>query len=81
MIKQVGVHAVVSLITYLVTIAFSFKAVKGLRVAQLFKKGHTFEIQVFLLFVSIALGFLVGQFILALVDQSCLLYTSPSPRD
>ena len=42
MMKQVGVHAVVSLITYLVTIAFSFKAVKGLRVDQLFKKGHTF---------------------------------------
>lgn len=73
MIKQVGVHAVVSLITYLVTIAFSFKAVKGLRVDQLFKKRHTFEIQVFLLFVSIALGFLVGQFILALVDQSLAL--------
>ena len=73
MIKQVGVHAVVSLITYLVNIAFSFKAVKGLRVAQLFKKGHTFEIQVFLLFVSISLGFLVGQFILALVDQSLAL--------
>ena len=73
MMKQVGVHAVVSLITYLVTIAFSFKAVKGLRVDQLFKKVHTFEIQVFLLFVSIALGFLVGQFILALVDQSLAL--------
>lgn len=73
MMKQVGVHAVVSLITYLVTIAFSFKAVKGLRVGQLFKKGHTFEIQIFLLFISIALGFLVGQFILALVDQSLAL--------
>lgn len=73
MMKQVGVHAVVSLITYLVTIAFSFKAVKGLRVDQLFKKGHTLEIQIFLLFISIALGFLVGQFILALVDQSLAL--------
>lgn len=73
MMKQVGVHAVVSLITYLVTIAFSFKAVKGLRVDQLFKKCHTFEIQIFLLFISIALGFLVGQFILALVDQSLAL--------
>lgn len=73
MMKQVGVHAVVSLITYLVTIAFSFKAVKGLRVDQLFKKVHTFEIQIFLLFISIALGFLVGQFILALVDQSLAL--------
>ncbi|MDK7136309.1 DUF1146 domain-containing protein [Lactobacillus paragasseri] len=73
MMKQVGVHAVVSLITYLVTIAFSFKAVKGLRVDQLFEKGHTFEIQIFLLFISIALGFLVGQFILALVDQSLAL--------
>ncbi|MDU1021512.1 MAG: hypothetical protein E7A48_05325 [Lactobacillus paragasseri] len=29
--------------------------------------------QIFLLFISIALGFLVGQFILALVDQSLAL--------
>lgn len=73
MMRQVGVHAIVSLITYLVTIAFSFRAMRGLRVDQLFKKGHMFEIQVFLLFVSIALGFIVGQFILALVDQSLSL--------
>lgn len=38
MMKQVGVHAVVSLITYLVTIAFSFKAVKGLRVINYSRK-------------------------------------------
>ena len=73
MMKQVGVHAIVSLITYLVTIAFSFRAVRGLRVDQLFKKGHRLESQVFLLFVSIALGFIVGQFLLALVDQSLAL--------
>lgn len=73
MMKQVGIHAIVSLLTYLVTIAFSFRAVRGLRMDKLFKKGHTFEIQVFLLFISIALGFIVGQFILALVDQSLAL--------
>ena len=73
MMKQVGVHAIVSLITYLVTIAFSFRAVRGLRVDQLFKKGHTFDIQVFFPFVPMALGFIVGQFILALVDQSLAL--------
>lgn len=71
--KQVGAHALVSLITYLVTVGISFKIVKSLRVDKFFKKGHTFEIQAFLLFVAIALGYLVGQFLLVLVDQSAAL--------
>lgn len=68
--KQVGVHAIVSLITYLVTIGFSFKALQGLRIEKFFRKGHTFEIRVFIIFAAIALGYLVGQFLLVLVDQS-----------
>lgn len=71
--KQIGIHALVSLITYLVTITFSFKAVKGIRVDHLFKKDHIFEIQVFLLFLAISIGYLVGEFIIMLIDQSMAL--------
>lgn len=71
--KQVGVHALVSIITYLVTIGVSFRIVKSLRVEKFFRKGHTFEIQAFLLFVAIGLGYLVAQFLLALIDQSMAL--------
>lgn len=71
--QQIGIHAIVSIITYLVTIAFSFKAIQGLRIEKLFKKGHNFEIQLFLLFSAIGLGFLVGQFLITLIDQSLYL--------
>lgn len=71
--KQVGVHALVSIITYLVTIGISFRVVKSLRVEKFFRKGHTSEIQIFLLFVAIGLGYLVAQFLLALIDQSMIL--------
>ncbi|WP_297816630.1 DUF1146 family protein [uncultured Lactobacillus sp.] len=68
--KQIGIHAVVSIITYLLMIALSFRSLQSLRLDKFFKKGHTFEIQLFILFASIALGYLVGQFLLALIDQS-----------
>ncbi|MCI1466271.1 MAG: DUF1146 family protein [Lactobacillus sp.] len=73
--KNLGIHAVVSLITYLLTCGLSFKAVMALHVEKYDRKGHVFEAQVLALFLAIALGFLVGQFLLTLVDQSqALLY-------
>lgn len=68
--QQLGIHAIVSIVTYFITIAFSFRAIQALRLEKIFKKGHNFEIQIFLLFLAIALGFVVGQFLIALIDQS-----------
>ena len=73
--KNIGVHALVSLLTYLITVGLSFKEVTGLQIDRFFKKGHVFEKQVLLLFLAIALGYLVGQFLIAIIDQSqALLY-------
>ena len=73
--KNLGVHAVVSLLTYLITIGLSFKAVMALQIDRFVKKEHEFENQVLLLFIAIALGYLVGQFLITLIDQSqALLY-------
>lgn len=71
--KQVGAHALITLITYLITIGISFRIVSCLRVDKFFKKGHTVEIQIFLIFLAISVGYLVGQFLITLVDQSAAL--------
>lgn len=73
--KNLGIHAVVSLLTYLVTCGLSFRAIMAVHVEKYVRRGHIFEAQVLALFLAIALGFLVGQFLLTLVDQSqALLY-------
>lgn len=71
--QNVGVHAVVTIITYLITIAFSFRAVKALKIDNIIKSDHVFEAQVFLLFLAIALGFMVGGFVMMLIDNSLAL--------
>lgn len=70
---QIGVHAVISIIIYLICIALSFQAVKNLQVEKLIRKGHIFESQIFLLFIAIALGYTVGNFFIALIDNSLQL--------
>lgn len=70
---QVGVHGLISIIVYLVCIALAFQSVKNIRVEKFMHTERVFEVQIFLLFVAIALGFIVGQFIIALIDASMSL--------
>ncbi|TSO26115.1 DUF1146 family protein [Lactobacillus sp. LL6] len=70
---QLGIHAVISIIIYLITIGFSFQAMKSLQVEKFIRKGRTFEAQVLILFMAIGLGFLVGQFFVTLIDTSMQL--------
>ena len=70
---QLGVHAVISIIIYLITVGLSFQAIKALRVEKFIRKNHNFEAQILLLFIAIALGFLVGNFVITFIDQSMQL--------
>ncbi|MGQ5709196.1 DUF1146 family protein [Lactobacillus sp. PSON] len=70
---QLGIHAVISIMVYLITIGLSFQAMKALRIEKFVRKGHTFEAQILILFIAIGLGFLVGQFIITLIDTSLQL--------
>ncbi|MFR0599449.1 DUF1146 domain-containing protein [Lactobacillus equicursoris] len=71
--KQLGIHAVISLIIYFVCIALAFQAIKAVRIEKLIRSNRVFESQVFLLFSAIGLGYLVAQFIIALIDTSMQL--------
>ena len=69
--KQLGIHAVISLIIYFVCIALAFQAIKAVRIEKLIRSNRVFESQVFLLFSAIGLGYL--EFIIALIDTSMQL--------
>ncbi|CCK84392.1 Predicted membrane protein [Lactobacillus equicursoris 66c] len=71
--KQLGIHAVISLIIYFVCIALAFQAIKAVRIEKLIRSNRVFESQVLLLFSAIGLGYLVAQFIIALIDTSMQL--------
>ena len=43
---QLGVHAVISIIIYLITVGLSFQAIKALRVEKFIRKNHNFEAQI-----------------------------------
>lgn len=70
---QLGIHAVISLIIYFVSVAFSFQAVKSIKIEKFTNRGHIFEKQILLLFLAIALGYLVASFVINLLDFSLQL--------
>lgn len=70
---QLGIHAIISLIIYMLCIGFSFQAVKAFRFEQLLKKGRVFESQILLIFLAIGLGYLVASFVIAFIDTSIQL--------
>lgn len=70
---QLGVHALISIVIYLITIGLSFQIMKSVRVEKLIRKNKIFEAQLLLIFAAIALGFLVGNFFITLIDTSLQL--------
>ena len=70
---QLGVHALISIIIYLITIGLSFQIMKSVRIENIIRKNKVFEAQLFLILAAIALGFLVGNFFITLIDTSMQL--------
>ncbi|WP_278960051.1 DUF1146 family protein [Lactobacillus apis] len=70
---QLGVHAMISIIIYLITIGLSFQIMKSVRIEKIIRTNKVFEAQLLLIFAAIALGFLVGNFFITLIDTSLQL--------
>ncbi|MDD6416465.1 DUF1146 domain-containing protein [Lactobacillus porci] len=71
--RQLGIHAVLSIVIYLVAIALAFQAVKAVKIENLIRSDKPFEAQTFLIFTAIALGYLVAQFVISFIDSSLQL--------
>ncbi len=70
---QLGVHALISIVIYLITIGLSFQIMKSVRIEKIIRKNRIFDAQLLLIFAAIALGFLVGNFFITLIDTSLQL--------
>lgn len=70
---QLGIHAVIAILVYLLCIGLSFQAMKGVKIEKIVRPNHLFSAQIILLFSAIALGFLVGNFLVTLMDDSLQL--------
>lgn len=70
---QLGVHALISIVIYLITIGLSFQIMKSVKVEKIIRRNKIFEAQLLLIFAAIALGFLVGNFFITLIDTSLQL--------
>ncbi|CAM3101085.1 conserved hypothetical integral membrane protein [Lactobacillus bombicola] len=70
---QLGVHALISIVIYLITIALSFQIMKSVQIEKIIRKNKVFEAQLLMVFAAIAMGFLVGNFLITLIDTSLQL--------
>ncbi|RMC25075.1 MULTISPECIES: DUF1146 family protein [unclassified Lactobacillus] len=70
---QLGVHALISIFIYLLTIGLSFQIMKSIQIEKIIRINRTFEAQLLLVFLSIGLGYLVGTFFITLIDTSLQL--------
>ena len=71
--QTAGIHAGIVILIYLITVGMSFKALSAIKIENLIKPNHVFEAQLFILFSSLALGYLVGNLLIAVMDQSLSL--------
>lgn len=68
--QSIGLQAAVGLFSHILFIGITFYALQGLRLEQLFKKGHTFQIQITYILLSIAIGTSVSKFLIEFTGWS-----------
>lgn len=71
--ESMGIHALIELLVYLVTVGLSFYMIKAIAYERIIRPNHIREARIFLVFSAIALGFIVGKFIIMLMDNSLAL--------
>ena len=67
---QLGVHAIISIIIYLIAIGLAFQAMKAVQLEKIVRKGRIVETQRLYLHGAIALGFLGDNFGITVIDTS-----------
>lgn len=65
-----GQQALIGMISHIFFIVITFYALQGLMLEKLFKKNHTFQIQLFYILISIAIGSTVSNFFINISSWS-----------
>ena len=67
--RQIGLNALLTIISNFTFILITFKILRDLRLDYYVNKERQWTFRLFLILVSTALGFLVGQFFLNFIDS------------
>lgn len=70
LLAEAGQQALMNVMAYIVFIGIALYALQGLRIEQLFKKGKTFQIQLFYILVSIVIGSVAADFFINFLTWS-----------
>lgn len=70
LLAEAGRQALTNIMAYIVFIGISLYALQGLRIEQLFKKGKTFQIQLFYILMSIVIGSVAADFFINFLTWS-----------
>lgn len=66
----IGQQALIGLLSHIFFITITFYALQGLMLEKLFKKNHTFQIQLMYILLSITIGSIVSDFFLSISTWS-----------
>ncbi len=64
---------IISVFIYIVSILLSTFAVSGINFNNVFKKNYKFEAKIFVILISLALGYLVGSFLIDFLNLTEIL--------
>ena len=70
LVAEAGQQALMNVIAYIVFIGMALYALQGLHLEQLFKKGKTFQIQLFYILMSLVIGSAAADFFLNFLSWS-----------
>lgn len=72
--QTLGAQAAIGIFSHILFIGITFYALQSLRLEQFFKKGHTFQIQLIYILLSIAIGSTVSNFLIQFTGWSKQLF-------
>lgn len=70
MYTSMGLSSLLTLLSHLLFIAISFRLLTAVRFDKFLRPNHVGESRLLLLFIAIALGYLVSSFFLSVLDAS-----------
>ena len=70
LLAEAGQQALMNVMAYIVFIGIALYALQGLRIEQLFKKGKTFQVQLFYILMSIVIGSVAADFFMNFLTWS-----------
>ncbi|HIV74350.1 MAG TPA: DUF1146 family protein [Candidatus Pseudogracilibacillus intestinigallinarum] len=67
---QIGYFSIISMISHIVFIAITWRAMQGINFEPLVRKNYVVEARILLIFIAIAIGATVSNFVLDILQWS-----------